>query len=125
MPEENATFSAALTPCRAASAVRTFARTATFIPMKPAAAERTAPIRKPNAVPQPRSFQSPMPRNSTAATTEIVMYCRRRYADAPSCTARAISCMRSLPAGRASRRTVRTTAHTIPTTAQISANSTL
>ena len=30
-----------------------FERTATFMPMKPAAAERTAPIRKPNAVPQP------------------------------------------------------------------------
>ena len=40
-------------PLFAASAVRMFARTATFIPMKPAAADRTAPIRKPNAVPQP------------------------------------------------------------------------
>ena len=40
-------------PCFAASAVRTFERTATFIPMKPAAAERTAPIRNPTAVPQP------------------------------------------------------------------------
>ena len=27
------------------------------------------------------------------------MYCRRRYAAAPSWTARAISCIRSLPAG--------------------------
>jgi len=38
---------------RAASAVREFERTATFIPMKPAAADSEAPIRKPNAVPQP------------------------------------------------------------------------
>ena len=37
-------------PVRAASAVRTFERTATFIPMKPAAADRTAPMRKPIAV---------------------------------------------------------------------------
>ena len=42
-----------LQPALAASAVRTFERTATFMPMKPAAAERAAPIRKPIAVPQP------------------------------------------------------------------------
>ncbi len=52
-PARNATFSAGFNPWRAASAVRTFARTATFIPMKPAAAESTAPTRKPMAVPQP------------------------------------------------------------------------
>ena len=33
------------------------------------------------------------------ATAAIVVYCRRRYAAAPSCTAREISCIRSLPAG--------------------------
>ena len=52
-PARKATFSAGLRPCLAASAVRTFERTATFMPMKPAAAESTAPIRKPMAVPQP------------------------------------------------------------------------
>ena len=52
-PARNATLSAGLTPSRAASAVRLFERTATFMPMKPAAAESTAPIRNPNAVPQP------------------------------------------------------------------------
>jgi hypothetical protein len=62
----------------AASAVRTFERTATFIPMNPAAAESTAPIRKPKAVDQPRSFQRPTPTNTTAATTAMVKYCRRR-----------------------------------------------
>ena len=77
-PAENATRSAGATPCLAASAVRTFARTATFIPMKPAAAEKTAPIRKPNAVPQPRSFQKPMIRKRTIATNPIVVYWRRR-----------------------------------------------
>ena len=40
-------------PSRAASAVRTFERTDTFMPMKPAAADSSAPIRNPNAVPQP------------------------------------------------------------------------
>jgi hypothetical protein len=58
----------------AASAVRTFERTATFMPMNPAAAESTAPIRKPIAVAQPRSFQKPIPRKTTTATAEIVRY---------------------------------------------------
>ena len=52
-PARNATRKAGATPSRAASAVRTFERTATFMPMKPAAADSMAPIRKPIAVPQP------------------------------------------------------------------------
>ena len=52
-PARNATLNAGCNPSRAASAVRTFERTATFIPMKPASAENTAPIRNPNAVPHP------------------------------------------------------------------------
>ena len=52
-PARKATFRAGLRPSLAASAVRTFDRTATFMPMKPAAAESVAPIRKPTAVPQP------------------------------------------------------------------------
>jgi hypothetical protein len=54
-PARKATFSAGASPSFAACAVRVFDRTATFMPMKPAAADRTAPIRNPNAVPQPRS----------------------------------------------------------------------
>jgi hypothetical protein len=42
-PPRNATWSALLRPPRAASAVRTFARTAMFMPTYPAAAESTAP----------------------------------------------------------------------------------
>ncbi len=52
-PARNATLRAGVSPRLAASAVRTFARTATFMPMKPAAAENVAPTRKPTAVPQP------------------------------------------------------------------------
>ena len=52
-PALKATSSAGFRPFLAASAVRAFERTATFMPMNPAAAERAAPIRKPNAVPQP------------------------------------------------------------------------
>ena len=89
--------------------MRMFARTATFIPMKPAAAEKTAPIRKPIAVPQPRSFQKPITRKRTTATTAMVVYWRRRYAEAPSWTAREISCMRSVPAGCWSSHSVSTT----------------
>ena len=55
-PARKATLSAGLRPLLAASAVRTFERTATFMPMKPAAAESTAPIRNPTAVPQPSSL---------------------------------------------------------------------
>ena len=39
----------------AAWAVRTLARTETFMPMKPAAPDSTAPIRKPTPTCQPRS----------------------------------------------------------------------
>ena len=42
----------------AACAVRTLARTETFMPMKPAAPESTAPIRKPTATSQPSSRPS-------------------------------------------------------------------
>jgi len=52
-PARKATFNAGFSPLRAASAVREFERTATFMPMKPAADERSAPTRKPKAVPQP------------------------------------------------------------------------
>ena len=38
----------------AACAVRTLARTETFMPMKPAAPDSTAPIRKPTATSMPR-----------------------------------------------------------------------
>ncbi len=77
-PALKATLRAGDTPLLAASATRVFARTDTFMPMKPAAAENTAPIMKPKAVPQPRSFQSPITRKRTTATTAMVWYCLRR-----------------------------------------------
>ena len=54
-PPLKATPSAAGRPPLAASAVRTLVRTETFIPMKPAAADAVAPIRKPIAAFQPSS----------------------------------------------------------------------
>jgi hypothetical protein len=60
----------------AACAVRTFARTETFMPMKPAAPESTAPIRKPIATQLPSRIQRPT--NTTAPTPVIVMYWRLR-----------------------------------------------
>ena len=60
----------------AACAVRTFARTETFMPMKPAAPESTAPIRKPMATSAPSRNQ--MPTKTTAPTMAIVMYWRLR-----------------------------------------------
>ena len=55
VPPLKAIESAGARPDLAASAVRTFERTATFMPMKPVSAESTAPIRKPKATFQPRS----------------------------------------------------------------------
>ena len=52
-PPLKARLSAGARPPRAASAVRTLARTETIMPMKPAAPERIAPITKPIAASQP------------------------------------------------------------------------
>ena len=98
-PPRNATASAAGMPLRAASAVRTFARTEMFMPMNPVRPDRIAPIAKPIAVDQPRPGTNPITRNRTAPTIAIVRYWRLRYARAPSWIAAAISCMRGLPAG--------------------------
>ena len=50
------------------AAVRTFARTETFIPMIPQSPESTAPIRKPNAVVQPSCGTKPIARNRNSPT---------------------------------------------------------
>ena len=50
-PARKATFSAGASPSLAASAVREFERTATFMPMKPAAAERTRADQEPEGRP--------------------------------------------------------------------------
>jgi hypothetical protein len=56
--------------------VRTFARTETFIPMKPAAPESTAPITKPAAEMPPRVKK--MMAATTTPTIPIVEYWRFR-----------------------------------------------
>ena len=82
VPPLKATESAGFMPDLAASAVRTFERTATFIPMKPVSAESTAPIMNPIATFHPRSPvhvpATPMARNTTTATIAIVVYWRLR-----------------------------------------------
>ncbi len=60
----------------AACAVRTLARTDTFMPMKPAAPDRIAPTAKPTATSQPRKY--PTMRKITTPTMAMVVYCRRR-----------------------------------------------
>ncbi len=83
-PPLKATPSAAPSPLLAASAVRTLVRTETFMPMKPAAAEAVAPIRKPIAAFQPSSDEStasprkPMTTNRTTATAAMIVYWRFR-----------------------------------------------
>ena len=83
----------------AACAVRTLARTDTFMPMKPATPESTAPIRKPIAAAQPMSNQAMT--KTMAPTIAMVRYWRLRYADAPSRIAAAISCIFADPVSAA------------------------
>ncbi len=75
-PLRKATCSAALMPLRAASVVRTLARTEMFMPMKPVAPESSAPMAKPVAVCQERA--KPMITSSTTPTRPMVRYWRLR-----------------------------------------------
>jgi len=75
-PPLNATSSAGAMPCVAAWAVRTLARTDTFIPMKPQAPERTAPNTNPTAVVLSRKTAISIA--STTPTIAIVRYCRAK-----------------------------------------------
>jgi len=77
-PPLKATWSASFRPTRAASAVRTFARTEMFMPMMPQDPESSAPMRKPKAVGQPRPGTRPMTRNRTTPTMAMVLYWRQR-----------------------------------------------
>ena len=72
-PPRKATLSASFRPVRAASAVRTLARTETFMPMKPVAPESTAPMTKPIAVAAPRKIQMSTAR--ITPTMAMVVYC--------------------------------------------------
>jgi hypothetical protein len=73
-PPVKATCSASFSPVRAASAVRTLARTETFMPMMPQAPESTAPMKKPQAVAQPRAGMKPITRNRITPTMAMVLY---------------------------------------------------
>ena len=75
-PPLKATSSAAGTPPRALSATRAFARTDTFMPMKPAAPENTPPITKPIAVSMSSAIASRIA--STTATAPMIWYWRVR-----------------------------------------------
>ena len=88
---ENAFFK----PLFAASAVRTFARTETFIPIYPAKAESIAPKINPIARVNPRLIQRII--KSIMAIILIVLYCLFRYAFAPSAIAEAMDFIFSLP----------------------------
>ena len=72
-PERNAIVRPPCNEWRAASAVRTLARTEMFMPMKPVTPDSTAPMTKPIAGMVPRK------KNTSAATmtptTPIVVYC--------------------------------------------------
>ena len=75
-PPRKATSSAGPMPRVAACAVRTLARTDTFMPMKPQAPDSTAPMTKPTAVVKSRKM--PISTASTTPTRAMVLYWRAR-----------------------------------------------
>jgi hypothetical protein len=75
-PPRKATSRAGPMPLVAACAVRTLARTETFMPIKPQAPESTAPTTKPMAVLPSR--KKPMSTARTTPTMAMVLYCRAR-----------------------------------------------
>ena len=75
-PPLKATFNASFMPLVAACAVRTLARTDTFMPMKPQAPDNTAPRKKPIAVETPRPTAMAM--TITTPTMPMVRYWRAR-----------------------------------------------
>ena len=109
-------------PPRAASATRALERTETFMPMKPAEAEASPPIAKPIATVAPWTKSRATKR--TTPTMPIVVYWRRRYAEAPSWTAADRHCMVALPGESASSDRVVSTPYAIASPAQISAKTT-
>ncbi len=80
-PPLKAMFKASFMPLVAACAVRTLARTETFMPINPQAPDNTAPMRKPIAVVMPKP--AAMAITMTTPTMAMVRYCRARYAAAP------------------------------------------
>ncbi len=100
-PARKAVRSARFVPAvLAACATRRLVRVASVMPTKPTSAENPAPNRKNTERPVrtpvlPGSTSSS--RQMTAAKTASVRNWRRRYAAAPSCTARAISIMFGVP----------------------------
>ena len=75
-PDLKATSSPSESDTEAACAVRTFARTETFMPMKPAAPDRIAPIAKPIPTSVPSS--QTRTKNRTIPTAPMVRYWRFR-----------------------------------------------
>ncbi len=77
-PALNAILRPPASECRAASAVRTFACTETFMPMKPAAPESTAPMMKPTGICQVGQNRMASSTTTPTPTQPIVLYWRFR-----------------------------------------------
>ena len=88
-------------PPRAASATRALARTETFMPMKPAAAEKAPPIRKPIAVSDVERDREHDREHDGHDADDLVLARSGRPARPPARPWRS-SCMRSLPGDLAS-----------------------
>jgi len=77
-PPRKASVSASFKPTRAASAVRTLARTEIFIPIYPVAPDRIAPTAKPPGGRPTETGTNPMTRNRITPTMPMVVYWRFR-----------------------------------------------
>ena len=102
-PEEKATRRPLFRLSEAAWAVRALELVAIFMPMRPASMDQIPPVTKANGVylesifpPEPNAMARRMT-NTTANTFSTVVYCRFRYALAPSRMEAAIFCILSLP----------------------------
>src|SRR5580658_1547243 len=88
-------------PSRAAAATRTLPRVHSVIPTNPVTAENTAPTRKkmlrPQRTPAPSAGSRSRMKKMAITKMPRVWNWRRRYAAAPSWTARAISCIFWVP----------------------------
>ena len=101
-PVRNAIFIARCSPSVfAAAATRTFPRTASHMPIYPVTPENTAPMTKKMLRPMRSVVVSAGSTKRTKKTMTAkmlrVLNWRLRYADAPSCTAAAISCILGVP----------------------------
>ena len=103
LPAENATRRPLFRPSRQALAVRQLALVAIRIPTKPLSPEKNPPVRNANGTNQVSNLQAAIMHKTTiiqAKNTPTTVYCRFRYALAPSRMEREILLIRGVPSSK-------------------------